>query len=146
MKKEEERQLLKGEKKEQSKIKRQKSKVERAKEKSGEVLNEDEPKERKSAVHDTKDNNTDNLKSTKKSKEEDNDGAKEDSKNVKERNQVGTTSKVPQEAKKSDKVAPVKKKRLIFSFRRTKEKSSPVSSPTRQKLNAKPPSVEESAM
>ena len=148
MKKEEEKRLLKDEKKEKTKIKRQKSKVEKAKGKSEEVFNADELKDPKSILQNTKDNNTErSLEYTKNSKDDDNVEEKKDpEKNIKEESQVETASEMPRDAKKPDKVTPVKKKRLIFSFRRTKTKSTPTSSPARQKLNAKSPSIEESAM
>ena len=148
MKKEEEKQILKNEKKEKTKIKRQKSKVEKPEAKSEDACDKDKLKEAKSDLQDTKDNDTKtSLEYTKNSKEDDNVEEKQDLKKiVKDKSPVGTASEMPQDTKKPDKLAPVKKKRLIFSFRRTKTKSTPTSSAARQKLNAKSPSIEESAM
>ena len=148
MRKEEEKQLLKAEKKEKSKIKRQKSNIEKAKAKNEEVFKKDELKETKSTLQETKDNDTDrSLEFIKNSKDDNNVEEKQSPKEKgKEKSHVETASEMPQDIKKPDKVAPVKKKRLIFSFRRTKTKSTPTSSPARQKLNAKSSSIEESAM
>ena len=143
MKREEEKQTHKDEKKEKPKTKRQKSKIEKAQTKTRGAFVKIEPKEQRSIVKEVKESSIETMENTKESKVED-VKENEDSDKVKEKSQLTTVTKSSEDTKKPDKVAPVKKKRLIFSFRRSK--STAASSPKKDKLHAKPPSIEESAM
>ena len=144
MKREDEKQLHKDEKKEKPKTKRQKSKIGKAQVKSKEAFDKEDSKEQKSIVKGIKEKSTETLECTKESKDVEEVKRNEDINNGKGKSQLKTVTKSSEETKKPDKVSPVKKKRLIFSFRRSKPTA--VSSPSKDKLHAKSPSVEESAM
>lgn len=143
MKKEKEKPLLKEEEKDKSKFRRQKSKTKVDSGKTEKQFDKDEPRKQKSSAKETKEVSADAPNRTKEPNEA-NEASVLQGKVTK--TIADKSLSKPQESQKPNTVAPVKKKRLLFSFRRSKA-SPAAASPARDKVfHAKSSSIEESSM